>query len=156
MVSAGEQAPRFELVDTERRVRQLEEFLGKKTVLAFYPGAFTSTCAKEMCSFRDALAKLEGLNAQVVGISVNDPFSNSGFAEANQLNFPLLSDYDRSVIQLYGVRLDDFAGLPGYTTAQRAIFILDREGKIRYAWVADDPGQEPDYTRIMDELAKIP
>ena len=109
-----------------------------------------------MCIFRDVLAKLEGLNAQVVGISVNDPFSNSGFAEANQLNFPLLSDYNRSVTRLYGVMLNDFAGLPGYTTAQRAIFILDREGKIRYMWIADDPGQEPDYTQIMDELTNIP
>lgn len=156
MVCVDDQAPQFELVDTERQVRRLEEFQGKKTILAFYPGAFTSTCAKEMCSFRDVLAKLEGLNAQVVGISVNDPFSNSGFAEANQLNFPLLSDYNRSVTRLYGVMLNDFAGLPGYTTAQRAIFILDREGKIRYMWIADDPGQEPDYTQIMDELTNIP
>jgi len=73
-------------------------------VLAFYPGAFTSVCTKEMCTFRDSLAKLNELKAQVIGISVNDPFSNKAFAEANSLSFPLLSDYNRKVVELYGVR----------------------------------------------------
>jgi peroxiredoxin len=121
-------------------------------VLAFYPGAFTSVCTKEMCTFRDSLAKLNTLKAQVVGISVNDPFSNKGFSDANGLNFPLLSDYKREVVKSYGVKLKDFAGLEGYTAAKRSVFILDREGIIRYAWVSDSPGIEPDYDEIEQIL----
>lgn len=123
-----------------------------KVVLAFYPGAFTSVCTKEMCTFRDSLAKLNALKAQVVGISVNDPFSNKGFTDANGFNFPLLSDYKREVVKSYGVKLKDFAGLEGYTAAKRSVFILDREGIVRYAWVSENPGIEPDYEEIEQIL----
>ena len=88
----GSVAPDFTLVDMDMKQRALSEFRGRKTVLAFYPGAFTSVCKKEMCAFRDSLSNLETLDAQVVGISVNDPFSNKAFHEMNVLNFPLLCD----------------------------------------------------------------
>jgi len=151
----GSRAPGFRLVDVEMKPRDLSEFTGKKVVLAFYPGAFTSMCKKEMCTFRDALSNLEALDAQVVGISVNDPFSNRAFHEMNMLNFPLLCDYNREVVRKYGVFHEDFAGLKGYTAAKRSIFILDREGVIRYRWVSDDPGVEPDYAEIEAELGKL-
>ena len=97
----GDRAHHFTLYDTERKERTLKEFLDKKTVLAFYPGAFTGACTKELCSFRDSLANLETLNAQVVAISVDSPFANKAFADANKLTFPLLSDYTRSTIKQY-------------------------------------------------------
>jgi peroxiredoxin len=99
-IVVGEKAPDFTLPDTDRKPRRLVEFLGKKLVLAFFPGAFTSVCTKEMCAFRDSIARLSELKAQVVGVSVNDPFSNKGFAERNLLTFPLLSDYNREVVRL--------------------------------------------------------
>jgi peroxiredoxin len=89
-----------------------------------------------MCAFRDSLARLSTLKAQVVGISVNDPFSNRGFAEKNMLNFPLLSDYNREVVGIYNVAATNFAGLKGYTAAKRSIFIVDMKGIIRYVWVS--------------------
>jgi peroxiredoxin len=89
----------------EKKPRSLHEFLGKKVVLAFFVGAFTSTCTKEVCEFRDSMARLFDLNAQVIGVSVNDPFSNKAFAEKNRLPFPVLSDYNREVIKTYGVEL---------------------------------------------------
>jgi len=135
-VIVGSRAPEFTLIDIEMKSRRLDEFKGKKVVLAFYPGAFTSVCQREMCTFRDALSNLESLDAQVVGISVNDPFSNKAFHEMNMLNFPLLCDYNREVVKAYGVFHEDFAGLRGYTAAKRAIFVLDREGIIRYMWVS--------------------
>ena len=135
--------------------RNLAEFRGRKAVLAFYPGAFTSVCQKEMCAFRDSLSKLEALDAQVVGISVNDPFSNKAFHEMNMLNFPLLCDYTRKVVDAYGVSLPDFAGLTGYTAAQRSVFVLDREGTIAYKWIADNPGIEPDYAEIEAKLSEL-
>ena len=155
MLQVGQSAPDFELPDTNRQLRRLTEFRNKIVILAFYPGAFTDTCIREMCSFRDSLEEFNALNGQVIGISVNDPFSNHGFAEAHQLTFPLLSDYLREVVKLYGVTLDDFVGLPGYTVAQRAVFIIDREGIIRYIWIAEHPGTEPNYREIEEQLKEI-
>jgi peroxiredoxin len=139
----------------DMKPRSLSEFAGRKVVLAFYPGAFTSMCKKEMCTFRDALSSLEALDAQVVGVSVNDPFSNKAFHEMNMLNFPLLCDYNREVVKMYDVFHEDFAGLKGYTAAKRSVFILDREGVIRYRWVSENPGVEPDYAEVEAELGKL-
>ncbi len=155
MINVGDRAPDFTLPDTERKLRSLQEFLTGKTVLAFFVGAFTSVCTKEMCTFRDSMARLIDLNAQIVGIAVTDPFSNKAFAEKNRLTFPILSDYKREVIRAYGIELPNFAGLPGYTTAKRAIFILDKDGIVRYVWVTDDPTVEPNYTEIETFLAKM-
>ena len=154
-VNVGEKAPDFTLPDTNRKPRKLSDFRGKKLVLAFFPGAFTSVCTREMCTFRDSLARLSELKAQVVGVSVNDPWSNKGFAERNLLTFPLLSDYNREVIRLYGIELTDFAGLKGYSVAKRSVFILDKEGVVRYRWVSEDPGAEPNYREIENALSQI-
>ena len=151
----GSKSPPFKLVDMDMNKRSLGEFRGKKIVLAFYPGAFTSVCKKEMCTFRDSLSNLEALEAQVIGISVNDPFSNKAFHEMNMLNFPLLCDFNREVVEAYGVSLYDFSGLKGYTAAKRSVFVLDREGKIHYRWISENPGVEPDYQEIETELAKL-
>ena len=74
-IRVGERAPDFTLNSTDLKPRRLSDFLTQAVVLAFFPGAFTSVCTKEMCTFRDSLARLNSLKAQVVGISVNDPFS---------------------------------------------------------------------------------
>jgi peroxiredoxin len=151
----GEKAPDFTLVDTEMKHRNLREFQGQKVVLAFFVGAFTSVCTKEMCAFRDSMARLIDLKAQVVGISVNDPFSNKAFAEKNQLVFPILSDVNREVIRLYNLEAPDFAGIRGYSVAKRSIFVLDRSGVVRYTWITEDPTVEPNYDKIEQILAEI-
>jgi len=129
--------------------------LGKKTVLAFFPGAFTSFCTREMCTFRDSMQTLNSLNAQVVGISVNDPWTNKAFAEANKLQFPILNDYTRETVRKFNVLHVDFAGLKGYTAAKRSIFVLDGKGVVRYRWVSEDPGKQPDYDEVKRLLAMI-
>jgi glutaredoxin-dependent peroxiredoxin len=101
------------------------------------------------------MARLVDLNAQVVGISVNDPFSNKGFVEKNRLPFPVLSDYNREVIKQWGLEFADFAGLKGYTVAKRSIFILDQTGIVRYVWVSEDPAVEPNYEEIQKTLEQI-
>ncbi|MGA3111496.1 MAG: redoxin domain-containing protein [Candidatus Bathyarchaeia archaeon] len=154
-LKVGEKAPDFTLPDTDKKQRSLKEFFGQKIVLAFFVGAFTATCTKEMCEFRDSMARLTDLKAQVVGISVNDPFSNKAFAEKNRLPFPVLSDYSREVVKRYGLELTDFAGLKGYTAAKRSIFILDIDGVVRYVWVSDDPTVEPNYMKIQKALEEI-
>lgn len=155
MVNVGDRAPNFVLHDTNVKPRGLKDSLGKKLVLAFFPGAFTSVCTREMCALRDSMARLNELNTQVIGISVNDPFSNRAFAEKNLLNFPLLSDYSREVIKLYEIETEDFAGLKGYTAAKRSVFILDKNGILRYKWVSEDPRIEPDYSEIEEALSQI-
>ena len=151
----GDKAPDFTLPDTELKPRSLNEFLGNKIVLAFFVGAFTSVCTKEMCAFRDSMARLIGLKAQVVGIAVSDPFSNKAFANKNRLTFPILSDYNREVIRTYGIEHEDFAGLKGYQTSKRAIFILDKTGVVRYAWITENPAVEPNYSEIENFLEKM-
>jgi glutaredoxin-dependent peroxiredoxin len=154
-VKVGDKAPDFTLPDIDMKPRSLHEFLGQRVVLAFFVGAFTSTCTIEMCAFRDSMARLTNLNAQVIGISVNDPFSNKGFAEKNRLPYPILSDYKREVIKRYGLELADFAGLQGYTVAKRSIFIVDEQGIIRYMWVSENPTVEPDYEALQQALIEI-
>ena len=154
-IKVGDRAPDFVLSGTDLKPRKLSDFLKQTVVLAFFPGAFTSVCTKEMCTFRDSLARLNNLKAQVVGISVNDPFSNKAFAEKNMLTFPLLCDYNREAVRLFGVELPDFAGLKGYVAAKRSVFIIDKQDTVRYAWVSDNPGVEPSYQEIEEILEQI-
>jgi len=151
-VEVGQKLPDFELFDQTRTSKSLKAFSGKNTVLAFFPGAFTSVCTKEMCTFRDSIQNLPG---NVVAVSVNDPFTNKAFADMNHLPFPILSDFTRETIRKYNIFHDDFAGLKGYTAAKRSVFVLDRNGTVRYKWVSEDPGKEPDYAAIKEALSKL-
>lgn len=154
-VKVGDRAPDFELVDQDRSLRRLSDYRGKKVVLAFFPGAFTSVCTREMCTFRDSLSQLSKLDAVVLGISVNDPFTLKAFGESNRLGFTLLSDYSRSVSRSYGGVHEDFLGMRGYSVAKRSVFIVDREGVVRYVWISDDPLKEPNYREIEEALGRI-
>jgi peroxiredoxin len=154
-VEVEQRPPDFQLPDQDKKLRTLKDFLGRKTVLAFFPGAFTGVCTKEMCAFRDSMQTLNSLNAQVVGISVNDPWTNKAFAEANKLQFPILCDYTREVVRKFNVFHDNFGGLKGYTVAKRSIFVLDPEGVLRYRWVSEDPDRQPNYDEVKDVLARI-
>ncbi|MBI2619125.1 MAG: peroxiredoxin [Ignavibacteriales bacterium] len=151
----GDKAPEFTLFDTNKNPKSLKEFLGKKVVLAFYPGAFTGVCTKEMCSLRDNMAKLNELDAQVVGISVDAPAANKAFASQNNLQFPLLSDYTRAVSRQYGGIHEDFGGLTGYTAAKRSVFVIDKQGAVRFAWISENPGREPDYSEITKAVSSF-
>ncbi len=155
MPAIGSDAPDFTLHNTKREAVTLSEQRGKNVVLAFYPAAFTGVCEKELCSFRDSLALLNELDATVFGVSVDAPFANAAFAEKNSLNFPILSDYARAAVRAYDVAHDDFAGMTGYTAAKRSVFVVDKQGKVQYAWVADNPGQEPNYDEVQDAVRKL-
>jgi glutaredoxin-dependent peroxiredoxin len=148
----GQTAPDFRLFDTARKPVGLSDYAGKKVVLAFFPAAFTGVCEKELCAFRDALADFNGLDATVLGISVDAPFSNAAFASRNDVNFPVLSDYTRATVAAYGIALEDFAGMPGYTAAKRSVFIVGPDGVVTYEWVGPNPGVEPDYAAVRAAL----
>jgi peroxiredoxin len=150
----GEKAPDFTLLDSEKQPVSLRDFQGRTVVLAFFPAAFSSTCTKELCTFRDSLARLNKANAQVLGISVDLPFALREFKKAQTLNFPLLSDYDRKAINDYGVVDNDFSGFVS-GVARRAVFVIDPSGTIVWEWLADTPGMQPDYDQVLEAAGAV-
>ncbi len=154
MPEVGERAPDFALYDSEKKLRHMSEFLtnGQKTILAFFPGAFTGVCTQEMCTFRDMMGELQSLKGNVVGISVDAPFAQKAFAEKNGLTFPLLCDFTRGTVQKYGVVWNNLGGVEGYVCANRAIFVVDGNGVVLYKWVAPQPGTLPNFDEIKQAL----
>ncbi len=154
-IQINQKAINFKLFDTERKEISLDDFAGKKIVLAFFPGAFTGVCTKEMCAFRDMMSEFDSLDAQVIGISVDSPFANKAFATQNQLSFPILSDYTRDVSKTYSGLHEDFVGLKGYSVSKRAVFVLDKEHTVKYIWISEDPSKEPPYEEIRKIISQI-
>ena len=154
MPEVGDKAPGFELYDYDRKMRNMSEFLvkGHRTIIAFFPGAFTGVCTQEMCAFRDMYGELQKMNGVLVGISVDAPFAQKGFAEKHGLTFPLLCDFKRETIQNYGVVWKNLGGVEGYVCANRAIFVVDGGGKILFKWVAENPGTLPDFDAAKKAL----
>ena len=129
----------------------LADYHGKSSVvLLFFPFAFTSVCVAEACSVRDDLSTYEKVNAQVLAISVDSPFSQEVMALKEGLNFPLLSDFNKEVSKDYGVLYEDFIGFNG--VSKRSAFVISKDGKITYAWSSDDPKQLPDFSAIKEVL----
>jgi glutaredoxin-dependent peroxiredoxin len=155
MTLLNQPAPDFTLFSHKREKVTLSSFKGKKVIVAFYPAAFTGVCEKELCTFRDSIADLNAANAVVLGVSVDAPFANAAFATKTGAEFPLLSDYSRSTVKAYGVALDNFAGMEGYTASNRAVFIVDTNGTIRYEWIGANPGVEPDYAAVKAAVVTI-
>jgi len=151
-IKTGDKIADFKLYDTERKERSLSEFLGGKTVLVFYPGAFTGVCTAEMCRMRDSMAMFNSANAKVVGISIDSPFANKAFADANKITYPLLSDLNRTVSKQISGLYDSFGHVPGYTASKRSVFILDGGGVVKYMWSTENPGTEPPYDEIEKAL----
>ncbi|MGI0023249.1 MAG: redoxin domain-containing protein [Nitrososphaeraceae archaeon] len=151
----GDVAPDFELPDIDMNMRKLGEFKGRNALLAFFPAAESPVCTTEMCVFRDSLNEFENSNTAVVAISVDGPFANKIFKINRHLNFPLLSDYKRETISDYGIVMKDLGPLKDYNAAKRSIFLLDKNGVIKYVWISDNPLVEPKYNEIRDKLKEI-
>lgn len=148
----GEKAPDFELPDIDMKPHKLADYRGKKTILAFFPAAESPVCTAEMCALRDSIDQLRDLGANVIGISVDGPYANKFFVQNRHLNFPVLSDYKRDVIKRYGIVMNRLGSLTDYNAAKRSVFVLDKDGKIVYRWVSDNPGIEPNYNEIKDAV----
>lgn len=155
MPQVNDVAPLFELNNTNKEVISLSDHIGKPIVLAFFPGAYTGVCDTEMCSFRDNMDSFNNLNATVFGISVDSPWANGAFSKEYSLNFELLSDYNRDVIKQYDVTFEGLGGLEGYESSNRAVIIIDSEGVIKYKWVAENPGIEPNYDEVINTIKNL-
>ncbi len=152
----GQKVPGFDLPDADKKVRALDEFTEKgNVVLAFFPFAFSGTCDKEMCTFRDGFGTLQSARAQLVGISVDSSYSLKAFAQTYNLQFPLLSDFNKKITKLYGVLQDPWVGLGYKGVAKRAVFVVDGRGMLRYRWVTDVPSEEPPYGEVMRAAQKL-
>jgi peroxiredoxin len=149
----GTPAPDFTLTNQDRQPVTLSAQKGHPVVLAFFPAAFSSVCTKELCTFRDTLATLNRANAQVYGISVDTFFTLKAFQEQQGLTFPLLSDFNKQAIRDYGVFNEDMIGLKGI--AKRAVFVVDKDGIIRYREVLDDARNEPNYEKVNQAVAAL-
>ena len=119
-------------------------------VLLFFPFAFTGVCTEETCSVRDDLSAYENLNTKVYGISVDSPFAQEAMALKENLNFPLLSDFNKETSLAYGVLYEDFIGFKG--VSKRSAFVVSKDGEILFAWSSEDPKQLPDFQAIKAVL----
>jgi peroxiredoxin len=150
----GEAAPVFILPNTDRQPVSLQDFRGTPVILLFFPAAFSGTCTKELCTFRDTAARLNESKAQVLGISVDLPWALKEYTQANGITFPLLSDYDRQVIEAYGVVDRAFQGFTS-GVAQRSVFVLDSSGTTTWEWVSGKQSEQPDYDEVLRAVERI-
>lgn len=157
MVRKGDTAPDFTapLANGDVEEFSLSDALSDgPVVLAFFPGAFTRVCSHEMEAFESRLERFDEGRSQLYGVSIDSPFSLSAFRDELDLTFPLISDINREVIDDYDVTtsLSDF-GID--ELANRAVFVIDEDREVTYAWVADDPSNEPDYDEVEDAVAEL-
>ena len=147
----GQAAPQFILVSDELKSVALSDYKGKKVVIHFFPMAFTGTCTTQLCTMRDSFGYYDGLNAQILGISVDSPFTLKKFKEENNYQFPLLSDFNKEVSAAYGAIYEEFVlGLKG--VSKRAAFVLDEEQNIIYAEVLEKATDLPDFNAIAEKV----
>jgi glutaredoxin-dependent peroxiredoxin len=143
----GSPAPQFTLVSTEKKQVSLSDFKGKKVVLNFFPMAFTGTCTTQLCTMRDSFGYYDGLNAVILGISVDSPFTLAKYKEVNNYQFELLSDFNKEVSTAYDCIYEEFVlGLKG--VSKRSVFVIDEDQNIVYAEVLEKATDLPDFTAI--------
>ncbi|WP_332899211.1 redoxin domain-containing protein [Haladaptatus sp. CMSO5] len=155
MVNTGDDAPDFNAPVANGDIEEFDleaELDDGPLVLAFFPGAFTSVCTNEMCTFRDNLSKFEDVGADVFGVSRDTPFTLNEFRAQNDLNFGLISDLNRDIIEAFDVEMD-FDALGVYGVAKRSVFVINADGEVTYSWVTDDPGVEPNYEEVAQAAA---
>ena len=150
----GSKAPEFTLINTEKKEVSLKDFTGKTLVINFFPAAFTGVCTEQMCSNRDDVSIYSSLGASVVGISVDMPFTLGVFKAQNNINFDLLSDFNKSMIKAYDMYLEDFVlGLKG--VAKRGVTVVDGNGTVVYAEETANPGTQVNFAALKDALAAL-
>lgn len=157
-ITVGSAAPDFKLKGfANPEAAQMEEFTlsqyrGKKNVvLLFFPLVYTPVCTAEMCNMRDTISQYNDLKAQIIGLSVDNPFAQKAWSKENKLNFPIVSDFNKDVSKAYGAMYEELIGFKG--VSKRSAFVIDMNGTVKYAWVSDDAKQMPNFADIQKALA---
>ena len=153
-IEVGSIAPDFSLYSSDKEKVSLGDYKNKNVVLLFFPLAFTGVCTKELCNVRDNISVYNNSKANVLAISVDSPQTLAKFKEDQRLNFPLLSDFNKTVSEKYGCLYETFSmGMKG--VSKRSAFVIDQEGRIQYAEVLENAREEPDYEAIEKCLALL-
>jgi len=155
MADIGDDAPDFtaSIVDDDIEPFRLSERLGENVlVLAFFPAAFSTTCTDEMCALRDEFDRFETVGGDVLGISTDLPHALAAYREEYGIPFALVADSDHHAVEAYDV-VESFGHYGVETVARRAVFVVDCDGVVTYRWLADTPGQEPDYDAVAQAVA---
>jgi peroxiredoxin len=153
-IRIGQTAPAFTLYNSDKEKVSLSDFAGKNVLLLFFPQAFTGTCTKELCSTRDNIALYNQANAEVLGISVDSVFTLARYKEDQHLNFPLLSDFNKTTSADYGALYDNFV-FDMHGVSKRSAFVVDKQGIIRYAEVLEKATDLPDFEAIRKTLEEL-
>lgn len=151
-IQKGQQAPDFSLFNTEKQKVNLAEHKGKNVVILFFPLAFTGVCTAELCNVRDNIAIYNNTNAEVFGVSVDSLFVLNKFKTEQNLNFSLLSDFNKEAAKAYGVLYDTFPAFEMMGVSKRAAFVVDKTGVVQYAEVCATPGDLPNFAAIQTVL----
>lgn len=151
-IKVGQEAPDIELPLAGAQAKfKLSDYKGKQpVVLLFFPLAWTGVCTGEMCSIRDSYHLYKNLDAKVVGISVDSPFALDKFKAEQNLPFDLASDFNKEAIEKYDAKHEELLGFKG--VAKRSAFVIDKAGKVVFAWVSDDPTKLPDFAKVQAAL----
>ena len=156
-ISIGSKAPDFTLKSKQASglvdVNLSNNFGKKNTLLLFFPAAFTGVCTKEMCDLSAGLSAYSGLNAEVIGISVDTPFAQEAWAQKEKIGITLASDLNKEVIKKYQVVFPMLAGVGD--TAARAAFVIDKHGIVQYSEQTPTPKDLPNFEAIKTTLAKL-
>jgi peroxiredoxin len=151
-ITVGQKAPDFILYDTDKKKQGLQDYIGRPVVLLFFPFAFSSVCTAELCEVRDNIASYNAVNAQVLGLSVDSLYTLAKFKAEQHLDFPLLSDFNKTVSSEYGALYEQFSyGMKG--VSKRAAFVIDKAGVVRYAEVLENASDVPNFAKIKETLA---
>jgi len=151
-IQSGQQAPDFTLFDTEKNKVSLADQKGSNVVLLFFPLAFTSVCTRELCSVRDNISQYNDANAKVFGISVDSLFTLGKFKTEQDLNYVLLSDFNKEASKAYDVLYETFLSFEMHGVSKRASFVIDKEGVVRYAEVCLAATDLPNFEAIQHIL----
>ena len=154
IIEPGQKAPDFALYDTERNKVTLSDFRGENIVLLFFPFAFSRVCTQELCSVRDSIADYHKLNARVFGISVDSHYTLAKYKQDQNLNFSLLSDFNKEVSAAYGSLYERF-GLDMRGVSKRSSFIIDKQGIVVYAKILENASETPSFENIQRTLASL-
>lgn len=154
MLTPGQKAPEFSLFSSDKKEVALSTFKGKNVIILFFPMAFTSVCTAELCEMRDNISTYSALNAEVLGISVDSPFTLAKFKEEQNLPFDLLSDFNKEVSQAYDTYYETFVmNLKG--VSKRSAFVVDQDGVIQYAEVLESAGDVPNFQAVQQTLTSL-
>jgi peroxiredoxin len=156
VVDVGQNAPDFTMLSDEGKPVTLSAELGHgPVILSFYVFDFTNVCTGQLCALRDSMGELQKTGARVFGISTDSHHSHRIFKQQNKINYPLLSDWNRTVSKAYGVQYDTFGSFGLHGVAKRSVFVLDAAGAVRYKWVTEDPKVPPDHKTVLEEVKKL-